>query len=45
MKISKSITIDQNTWTKFREHCQKNGMKMSTRIAILLERDFDEDNS
>jgi hypothetical protein len=35
-----SFTIDKIIWDNFKKFCQKNGMKMSTRIEILVREDL-----
>ena len=37
MKIKKTITIDEEVWNKFEEHCKANAQKMSSVFQILIE--------
>lgn len=36
-KAKLTITIDENVLKKFREICEKEGFKMSTKIERLIE--------
>jgi len=40
MKEKFTITIDGETLQRFRDLCQSHGMKLSTRIELLLEQDI-----
>jgi len=39
LKEKISLTIDIDEWFKFREYCNKNGYKYSTRINVLINKD------
>ena len=40
MKEKFTITIDAETLQRFRGLCHSHGMKLSTRIELLLEQDI-----
>jgi len=35
-----NITLPQDVLEKFREFCKKNGINMSSRISLLVEKDL-----
>lgn len=39
-----TITLPEDLLVKFKEFCQKNGINLSSRIAILIKEDLDEKN-
>ena len=39
-----NITLPTGILEKFREFCKKNGINMSARISILIERDLEKKN-
>jgi pterin-4a-carbinolamine dehydratase len=41
MKEKHSITVEEKLWEDFKTKCFNNGMKMSTRIAKLIEDDLE----
>lgn len=44
-KYSKlTITLPENLLKKFREFCEKNGINLSSRIAILVKEDLQNKN-
>lgn len=36
-----SISIEEKVWNKFTALCKKHGLKMSTRIEVLIQKDLD----
>jgi len=36
-----SLTIEENTFAEFKDFCKKNGMKISTRVELLIKRDLE----
>jgi|TARA_B100001971_G_C17978257_1_gene425953 metal-responsive CopG/Arc/MetJ family transcriptional regulator len=39
-----TITLPQDVLQKFREFCKRNGINMSSRISLLVEKDLKEKN-
>lgn len=39
-----TITLPENLLERFREFCQKNGINLSSRIAILIKEDLEQKN-
>jgi antitoxin component of RelBE/YafQ-DinJ toxin-antitoxin module len=35
-KIKISMTIDNNVYSSFKEYCKRNGMKVSTKVELLM---------
>ena len=35
-----TLTVDKDVIVKFREHCSKNSMKMSTKIENLIRKEI-----
>lgn len=42
MKKRINITIDEELIKKFQEWCKKRGMKVSTRIELLINKDIEK---
>jgi hypothetical protein len=42
MKIKFSITLNPVTLRNYKQYCEKEGYKCSTRIEILIKRDMEE---
>ena len=40
MKKRINITIDENLIKKFQEYCKKGGMKVSSKIEILIKKEM-----
>ena len=39
-----TITLPENLLKEFREFCKKNGINLSSRIAILIKEDLEKKN-
>jgi len=39
-KVKISMTVPEQLWIDYREFCKKNGMKCSTRVAVLIKDDM-----
>ncbi len=39
-KTRANFTIDSNLMARFREHCSKNGIKMSSKVEGLIEKEI-----
>ncbi|GEM_PF-4612176 len=39
-----TITLPEDLLIRFREFCEKNGINLSSRIAILIREDLDKKN-
>jgi antitoxin component of RelBE/YafQ-DinJ toxin-antitoxin module len=37
MKLRVSLSIDEQTYKKFQEYCEQNGMKMSSKIELFIK--------
>jgi len=35
-----TLSIDPRLFLKFKEHCENKGMKVSSRIRVLIEQDM-----
>lgn len=35
-----TITVEKDSFKKFKEYCKINGMKVSTRLQALIKRDL-----
>jgi len=40
MKINVTISIDDTTINRYREQCKVHGMKISSRVETLIEKDI-----
>jgi macrodomain Ter protein organizer (MatP/YcbG family) len=38
-----SLTVTGTLWDKYKLFCAKNGMKLSTRIELLIEKDLESE--
>jgi antitoxin component of RelBE/YafQ-DinJ toxin-antitoxin module len=36
-KIKISMTIDNDVYSAFKEYCKRNGMKISTKVELLMK--------
>ena len=39
-----TITLPEKTLKEFREFCERNGINLSSRIAILIKEDLEKKN-
>lgn len=39
-KLKVTLTIDRKIFNKFRQHCAVHGMKISSRVEKLIEKDL-----
>jgi len=37
VKQKVSMTLDKNVYEQFKNYCQKNGMKVSTKVELLMK--------
>ncbi len=37
VKQKVSMTIDQHVYEQFKKYCEKNGMKVSTKVELMLK--------
>ena len=35
-KIKISLTVEEDVYSRFKEYCKKNGMKVSTKVEIMM---------
>ncbi len=40
-----NITLPDKLLNEFKEFCEKNGINLSSRIAILIQKDLEKKNS
>ena len=45
MKLKKRITltVDEEIFEKFKQYCKENGMKVSTRLEVLMEKELEKE--
>ena len=39
-KLKITLTVDKEIFNKFREQCEEDGMKISSRVSKLMEKDL-----
>ena len=37
VKQKVSMTIDENVYDQFKKYCEKNGMKVSTKVELMIK--------
>jgi len=43
MKKQIGITVDEEIFEKFKQYCKENGMKVSTRLEVLMEKELEKE--
>jgi len=41
MTVKKTITVDNDIWNSYKNMLESKGYKLSTRIRILIEKDYE----